>query len=177
MDDRLDFAETFLTALGWTVTVGNDDLLKAVMFGYDTPQQALRAAEGGWPGELAPHAWNPELSARLQAFAEGDCDDFLDVQVDLAALSPFQRTVVDLCRRIPFGETVSYGELAQQAGSPRAARAVGNVMATNRFPLVVPCHRVVASGGGLGGYSARQGVRVKRRLIALERQSRESLLV
>jgi methylated-DNA-[protein]-cysteine S-methyltransferase len=177
MDDRLDFAEAFLTALGWTVTVGKDDLLKAVVFGYDNPQQALSSAERGWHNELAPHAWNPELSARLQAFAEGGCDDFLDLQLDLDGLSPFQRKVVDKCRRIPFGETVSYGELAEMAGSPRAARAVGNVMANNRFPLVVPCHRVVASGGGLGGYSARQGVRVKRRLIALERQSREALLV
>ena len=88
--------------------------------------------------------------------------------VELDHLAPFARRVVELCRRIPYGQTLTYGELAAQAGSPRAARAVGNVMRTNRCPLVVPCHRVVPSGSGLGGYSAPGGVRAKLRLLELE---------
>ena len=72
------------------------------------------------------------------------------------------------CRRIPYGRTMSYAELAAKAGSPNAARAVGNCMAGNRIPLIVPCHRVVCSDGRLGSYSAPGGTRMKRRLLDLE---------
>jgi methylated-DNA-[protein]-cysteine S-methyltransferase len=74
-------------------------------------------------------------------------------------------------RRIRFGQTHSYGELASLVGSPRAARAVGSVMAKNRTPLVVPCHRVLASRGAIGGFSAMDGVHMKRRLLDLEAQA------
>src|SRR5207249_2714132 len=89
--------------------------------------------------------WNPPLVRRLQAYAEGAADDFLDVPLDLSALSDFQRRVVKHCRRIPLGRTRTYGELAALAGSPGAARAAGNVMSANHTPLVMPCHRVVPS--------------------------------
>ncbi len=86
------------------------------------------------------------------------------------------------CRRIPWGQTRSYAQLAAVAGRPGAARAVGSVMAKNRVPLVVPCHRVIASSGQLGGYSAPQGLSLKRRLLAMEsgvkyrRESRTPIL-
>jgi methylated-DNA-[protein]-cysteine S-methyltransferase len=83
-------------------------------------------------------------------------------------LTPFQQRVVETVQGIPFGQTMSYAEVAERAGSPRAARAVGNVMAQNRTPMVVPCHRVLASGGRLGGFSAPGGTEFKRRLLALE---------
>lgn len=84
-------------------------------------------------------------------------------------LTEFQSDVVATCRAIPLGQTRTYGEVARLAGRPGAARAVGRVMATNRVPLIVPCHRVVASSGKLGGFSAPQGVVLKRRLLDLER--------
>jgi methylated-DNA-[protein]-cysteine S-methyltransferase len=83
-------------------------------------------------------------------------------------LSPFAVAVVQAARRIPVGETRSYGQLAMAAGRPRAARAVGRVMARNRTPLLIPCHRVVGSGGKLGGFSAIDGLRMKERLLQLE---------
>jgi methylated-DNA-[protein]-cysteine S-methyltransferase len=95
-------------------------------------------------------------------------DSFLDVRLDLADYSPFQSAVVQHCRRIPIGQTITYGELARRAGSPGAARAVGQVMACNRFPLIVPCHRVVGANGSLGGFSARNGLNMKRRLLRIE---------
>jgi methylated-DNA-[protein]-cysteine S-methyltransferase len=85
-----------------------------------------------------------------------------------ARLTDFDQSVVRACRRIPYGETLSYGELAKRAGHAGAARGVGRTMATNRFPIIVPCHRVVAAGGRIGGYSAPQGLTMKRRLLALE---------
>jgi O-6-methylguanine DNA methyltransferase len=87
--------------------------------------------------------------------------------LDFSASPPFARRVYEVVRRIPPGRTMTYGEVARRAGSPGAARAVGNAMARNPIPLFVPCHRVVGSAG-LGGFSADGGVGLKRRLLARE---------
>jgi len=109
-----------------------------------------------------------EVLERLQQFAAGEIVDLNRIPVSLNHLSTFQRRVVKACRAIKRGQSLSYGEVAAAAGSPGAARAVGQVMRTNRTPLIVPCHRVVAAGGKLGGFSAPQGLAMKRRLLELE---------
>lgn len=109
-----------------------------------------------------------EVLERLQQFAQGEIVDLSKIPLSLGHLTPFQRRVVKACRAIKRGEARSYGEVAAAAGSPGAARAVGQVMRTNRMPLIVPCHRVVAAGGKLGGFSAPQGLAMKRRLLELE---------
>ena len=114
-------------------------------------------------GPLEPHA-----GSALRDYAAGRPDDFADVPVDTGGSTPAQCYVLDLCRMIPYGQTLTYGELARQAGLPRAARFVGNCMARNRVPLIIPCHRVVPAGGKLGRYSAASGPEMKRRLLALE---------
>ena len=83
-------------------------------------------------------------------------------------MSPFQRRVLRAALRIPYGRVSTYGEIAAEIGNPRAARAVGRALGANPIPLVVPCHRVIAGSGALGGYSAAGGVRVKRKLLDLE---------
>lgn len=88
------------------------------------------------------------------------------VPVDLGPMPSFREKVMRELARVPYGETVTYADLAARAGSPGAARAVGNAMAGNPFPLVLPCHRVLASGGRLGDYGG--GVDLKRRLLELE---------
>ena len=111
----------------------------------------------------------PPLVRRLQAYAKGASkDDFRDIQLDLGCLSVFQRRVSEKCRIIPFGTTLSYGQLAARAGSHRAYRAAGNCMAGNKIPIIIPCHRVVPSNRGLGSYSAPGGVRMKKRLLSIE---------
>lgn len=99
----------------------------------------------------------------------------VDVPVDLepAALSDLQRTVLMTVRaEVPFGETVTYGEVAEMIGRPRAARAVGTAMARNPVPLVIPCHRVVAANG-IGGYGGgREGIALKRELLDREGRAR-----
>lgn len=106
------------------------------------------------------------LGDRLAAYFEGSRDDFLDLELELEGATPFQLAVTRELRRIPFGETVTYGELAALAGHPNAQRAAGTFCAHNRFPLVVPCHRVVAADG-LGSYGSL-GIEYKRRLLELE---------
>ena len=83
--------------------------------------------------------------------------------------------VVRACRKIGRGRTRTYGELAAAAGSPGASRAVGSVMAKNRFPIIVPCHRVVGAGGSLGGFSAPTGLNLKERMLALEGHERKQI--
>jgi methylated-DNA-[protein]-cysteine S-methyltransferase len=118
------------------------------------------------PAPAGVRARHP-LATRMARYFAGERDDFADVPLDLAWCTPFQRAVAETLRRIPYGETVSYGELAALAGYPNAQRAAGSFCARNRTPLVVPCHRVVAAGG-LGAYGAL-GLAYKRRLLELER--------
>lgn len=92
---------------------------------------------------------------------------FFFVAVDLAGVAPFQARVLAEARRIPFGETESYAELARRIGRPRAARAVGNALGANPVPIIVPCHRVIRGDGSWGHYAF--GGRMKTQLLALER--------
>lgn len=101
-----------------------------------------------------------------------------DVSVDLDKVPPFHRKVYQQCRRIPFGETASYQDLARAAGNEHAVRAVGTAMARNRWPLVIPCHRVVRADGSLGGFSSPDGIMEKVRMLRLEGiQSRNGRIV
>jgi methylated-DNA-[protein]-cysteine S-methyltransferase len=94
-----------------------------------------------------------------------------DVRIDWRGMSPFQRRVLRAAMRIPYGRVRTYGEVARAAGFPAAARAAGQALRANPIPLVIPCHRVVARGG-LGGYNGTKDVRVKRKLLNLERGNR-----
>lgn len=131
---------------------------------------ALDAVKRQWgPLDEAPAAL-PQFQKQVRAYFAGQAVEF-DVDLDLAGATPFQRRVVEHCRRIAPGRTKSYGELARAAGRPGAARAVGSVMSHNRVPIVVPCHRVVRADGSLGGFSSPGGLRDKERLLALESRS------
>ena len=105
---------------------------------------------------------------RLRRLLAGDDVELTDVELDLDGIPEFDQRVYAAARAVPRGVTATYGELARRVGAPGAAQAVGQAMGNNRFPLVVPCHRVVAAGGGNGGFSAPGGVDTKLRLLALE---------
>lgn len=104
----------------------------------------------------------------LVAYFAGRPVRFAEFPLDCADASAFERAVWEACRRIGYGETTSYAGLAARVGRPRAARAVGNAMRRNRFPIIVPCHRVVCSDGSLGGYGGSAGLRLKQDLIEME---------
>ena len=116
-------------------------------------------------GELDRGRAHPVVE-RLRAYFAGERVSFDDVDLDLSWATPFQTGVADALQAIPYGETVTYGELAALAGYPNAQRAAGTFCARNRFPLFVPCHRVVAADG-LGSYGSL-GLEYKRRLLDLE---------
>ena len=164
----------FQTELGFTALAMHGETVLALCFGHSTERaatQALKSRIGDFAVKefvFEQQLGGEELVERLKCFARGKICDFDDISVDLSGRTQFQRKVLQACRAIPWGSTRTYGELAQDAGYPGAARAVGSVMAKNRIPLIVPCHRVVPAAGGLGGFSAPNGVSLKRRLLALE---------
>lgn len=160
---------TFPSALGWFAVAGKGRAILGLAFGHKSPEAAIRALGSKLLVDADYGPWNPRLVKRLQAYAEGKPVDFDEVEIDCGPQSDFHCRVIRYCRQIPYGEIATYAELAARAGHPGAARAVGNCMARNRIPLVIPCHRVLGSGGRLGGYSAPGGISVKRLLLELER--------
>lgn len=105
------------------------------------------------------------LRRELDEYWAGERRSF-DVPLDLALAAPFGREVLLACARIPFGRTSSYAEVAAAAGRPTASRATGNALGANPVPIVVPCHRVLRTGGGIGGYTG--GLAIKEHLLTLE---------
>ena len=158
----------FPSALGWIAVIHTDRVLRRLSFGHRNPQKAAAALPPSPKRQALPDAWERRLIARFQAYADGRREQFEDLALGIQSQGNFLRKVYDNCRRVPYGQTVTYGQLAILAGSPRAARAVGNCMARNPLPLVIPCHRVVPASGGLGGYSAPGATRLKARLLELE---------
>ncbi|MGH3752846.1 MAG: methylated-DNA--[protein]-cysteine S-methyltransferase [Pseudonocardiaceae bacterium] len=105
----------------------------------------------------------------IVALLRGEGGDLSAVELDMDGVPPFHRRVYELARTIAPGETVSYGEIAAQLGALGAARAVGQALARNPFAIVVPCHRVLAAGRKVGGFSAHGGTTTKLRLLSIER--------
>lgn len=167
--------------------------LRYTLFSTDLGPVGLAWHDGGLVGVQLPEAGVRETRARLTRrfpdaapedpptdpeildaivairglLADGD-GDLSAIPVDLTRVPAFNRRVYDLVRAIPPGRTRTYGEVAAALGEPGAAQAVGQAMGHNPVPIVVPCHRVVAAGGRLGGFSARGGNQTKRRMLEIE---------
>jgi methylated-DNA-[protein]-cysteine S-methyltransferase len=123
-------------------------------------------------GEAAPPPAIVAVIGRVVRLLQTGQEPLDDIPVELAGVTAFQREVYEAARRIPPGETRSYGELARLVGRPGGARAVGTALGNNPLPLLVPCHRVLAAGGKLGGFTARGGLQLKEQLLSLERAPR-----
>lgn len=131
------------------------------------PEASIVAADSSGADDAPP----PDVTrwaGMLRAHFAGETVDFRAVPLDRTGLSLFETAICAALREIERGRTTTYGELAALAGHPGTARAVGTAMARNRWPIVVPCHRVLPKDGALGGFSASGGVSMKRRLLALE---------
>lgn len=116
--------------------------------------------------ERNPKAVQPVTEQLLEYFARNRTR--FDVPVDLSILTPFQRDVLDIASRIAPGRVWTYHRVAQKMGRPKSSRPVGQALARNPVPIIIPCHRVIASDGSLGGYSGGSGLKAKRWLLELE---------
>lgn len=166
---RSDVAWTaFQTAQGWMGIAASPEGLVRVVLAKPAEAQVAEELEAEFgpptPEEALPPALR-DLRARLVAYFQGQAVPF-DDPLDPSLGTPFYRRVWEELRTVRRGQVITYGELARRAGNPRAARAVGQAMARNPWPVVVPCHRVVGSDGSLVGYGG--GVDLKARLLGLE---------
>ena len=162
------------TAWGWVGMASSPGGLLALTLPEPTQERAVKPLLERWGKEQLYNGPRLDgLKTKLQQYFDGQRVLF-DDPLDLRGATAFQRRVWSAVRDIPYGETRSYGQIARQAGSPGAARAVGQAMAANPLPIVVPCHRVIGSGGNLCGFGG--GLDLKRRLLEMERvlRGRES---
>ncbi len=121
--------------------------------------------------EITPPLFVQEAIAAVTALLEGhppEPPDLTHLPLDMEGVPPFHQRVYELARRIPPGETLSYGEVAQRLGEPGAARAVGQALGANPFAPVVPCHRVLGAQTGTGGFSAHGGLQTKLKMLEIE---------
>ncbi len=121
-----------------------------------------RFEDGTAPG------WVGELVEAIKAYAAGETVDFSTVPVDLDGVDDFRLAIYDAARKLAFGETTTYGELARRAGHTGLARETGAALGANPVPLVIPCHRITAVGGKIGGFSAPGGSATKEKMLAME---------
>src|SRR5258707_1490466 len=129
-------------------------------------ERRLKARSGGAPAE--PSTRMMEAIVDLQRYMRGNKVDFTAVSLDVVIDEPFRQRIYEELRLVPWGETVTYGELARRMGAPGEARDVGQAMGRNPVPIIVPCHRVLAAGNKVGGFSAYGGAFTKERLLSLE---------
>lgn len=132
-----------------------------------TERLLLRRLPGGEPGTATPEV--AEAVAAVKRYFAGEETDFSSLKLDLEGQDAFFRQIYDAARRVGWGHTTTYGALAKQLGAgPEAARDVGQAMAKNPVALIIPCHRVLAAGGKIGGFSAPGGSTAKLRMLELE---------
>ncbi|MFW6174275.1 MAG: methylated-DNA--[protein]-cysteine S-methyltransferase [Chloroflexota bacterium] len=169
--------DVFETGLGWIGVVASPrGVLRMTL-----PEPSPRVAEDVIRQDAHDAAHAPgvfvDLRARIESYFKGEHADLSDIPIDLqgSGSSFFVRARM-ACRLIPSGETRTYAWLASAAGSPRASRAAGQAMARNPLPLLVPCHRVIGSDGGLHGFGGSVGLSMKDRLLRIESEARERLV-
>jgi methylated-DNA-[protein]-cysteine S-methyltransferase len=129
--------------------------------------QRLRATRThGSPGVPPPDI--ERIIANVQLYLTGQKIDFGSVALDLTGVSPLHQTIYHAARAVSWGQTATYGDLAHKIGAPDAARAVGQALGRNPIPIIIPCHRILAKGDKLRGFSAYGGIVTKERLLVLE---------
>jgi methylated-DNA-[protein]-cysteine S-methyltransferase len=160
----------FSTEMGVAGIAWSDD---GMITRFRLPDPDRANAERQFRGKAEPGDPPPAVAAviaQAKRYFAGEQIDFAGVDLDLTGVDPSRRPIYEALRKVAFGETVTYGELARRAGAsaPTAAQDVGVAMARNPVPLIIPCHRVLAAGGKLGGFSAPGRTETKERMLALE---------
>ena len=163
--------DVFETAFGYSAIAWNDVGVTRFVLPAATAAAAekrlRRRAPDGEPGQPPPAV--ADAIVRIRRYFLGEPEDFSAVPLDLRDQDPFFQRIYDALRRVGWGRTTTYGALAAAVGASReAARDVGQAMATNPTPLIIPCHRVLAAGGKIGGFSAPGGANTKARMPRME---------
>ncbi|MGI6296839.1 MAG: methylated-DNA--[protein]-cysteine S-methyltransferase [Armatimonadota bacterium] len=152
---------------GWIGLVGHDGKLTRSTLPQPTREEAMECIEAGLNSDSIenPNAFG-DIPEKFDRYFKGEKVDFSNIEVDLGHPGVFLEAAQRAARTIPYGTLVTYKELARMAGRERAARAAGTAMAKNPLSIIVPCHRVIAAGGAIGGFGP--GLEWKRELLKLE---------
>jgi methylated-DNA-[protein]-cysteine S-methyltransferase len=156
-----------LCAVAWS----KDGSIAGMSFPEASPAATRARMQRRWPDaiESEPPVEIHRVLDRVRALLAGKAEDLADVPCDLAEMPEFNRKVYDVIRAVPPGRTITYGEIARKIGvGPEMARDVGQALGKNPIPIIVPCHRVLAASGKMGGFSAPGGVSTKRRMLEIE---------
>src|SRR5690349_17474957 len=165
-----DHYALFDTPLGWCGIAWNERGVSGVQLPEGREPQTRSRMLQRFPNaqEVQPPPHVQEAVAAMSALLRGQSTDLTAIALDMERVPPFHRKVYEAARAIAAGTTLTYGEVAKRIGAPGAARAVGQALGKNPFAIVVPCHRVLAAGGKMGGFSANGGVTTKLRLLSIE---------
>jgi methylated-DNA-[protein]-cysteine S-methyltransferase len=160
----------FETALGFAALAwGARGIVRVVLPEPSSAKaRAILLRRGLEAEEADPPANVREAIDRIAALLRGEPVNFAGIEIDLGEMPEFSRRVYAVASAIPPGETLTYGEVAAKLGQPGAAREIGQAMGANPVPIIIPCHRVVAASGKIGGFSAPGGSATKQRLLAIE---------
>lgn len=164
------------TPIGTCGLVWKGERISGVLLPEPSEAELVRRVTSRFPEAEAAEP-SPLIATAIAAIVrslEGEPTDLSFIPLDLDAVADFERRVCTAALAIPFGETRTYGELAAAVGSPGAARAVGAALGRNPFPIIVPCHRILAAGGRSGGFSAAGGTTTKFRILRIEKARRSS---
>jgi methylated-DNA-[protein]-cysteine S-methyltransferase len=160
----------FETAIGTCGILWNERGLTGVHLPEGNPARMRASVTRRFP-DASPGEPTPAVQHAIDgivALFQGEKRDLREVALDFEGVPVFNRRVYELARTIPPGSTMTYGEIAIRLGAPGTARAVGQALGQNPWPIVVPCHRVLAADGGMGGFSAPGGVSTKRQMLEIE---------
>ncbi len=164
----------FLTAWGWAGFVVDQKALRIFVLPEERKEDVLFniKKELKYDNLFEDNRVWESLIKKVKEYFTGKKVDFSDYQLNLDNYTNFQKKILQTVRKIPYGETRSYKKVAEEAGYPRAYRAVGNTMRNNPLPLILPCHRIIKSNGMLGGFSGKEGVAFKKKMIDLESEGK-----
>jgi len=164
----MDVYAVFKTGFGWCGLVRNETGLKRIILPEQKKARVVKGIKELYPDCFAdPEAFSREIEGMKAYFA--GCSRKLLFRLDYSGATDFQRRVWSATAEIPYGRTLTYGDIAQKIGNRKAFRAVGNALGKNPFPVVIPCHRVVKRDGTPGGFTAAEGTRLKRKMLQLEK--------
>lgn len=160
----------FKTKFGYFGLAGSESALCRTYLPEPTRTDIKRRFLGDFPDADFDENYFKDLQEQITGYFEGARVDFSRVPIILEDLSVFSQQILKACREIEIGQTITYSELAKNAGRANADRAVGSVMARNPLPLIIPCHRVIRTDGKMGGFTSPGGIPLKKKMLELEQQ-------
>lgn len=170
-----DYAGVIKTRLGWCGIVKGRYGVKRIFIGFENKKAILKEIQKSFP--------DAEFDLQFVHDDLRSVDNFVNlrsrnivINLDFSTSAPFDRMVYRTLSQIPYGKVITYKNLAKMCGGGSYTRAVASALARNPFPLAIPCHRVIRSDGGLGGFSARGGVKLKQKLLRMEAEERQHRL-